>query len=92
MASAIQQVDIGQLYAHHFITATGATRYTLAVVCAGGCAGVKHLRTTSMDEAADVLRDAGWLNVRGRGWVCGECAARQHERALMGASVEVGGR
>ena len=78
---------LGQLYAHDLPAPPGVRNYTLAVVCAGGCAHVKHLRTTSMDEARDRLRDAGWLNVRGRGWVCGECAAKARVLWLMGAEV-----
>jgi hypothetical protein len=81
---------LGQLYAHDLPSPPGARRYALAVACAGGCAHVERLHTTSQNEAADRLRDAGWLHVRGRGRVCGECAAQARERALMGVSVEVG--
>ena len=82
-------MTLGQLYVHRFTTATGTSRYTLAVACADGCGSIHDTRTTSVREARDRLRDAGWIDVRGRGWVCGECAAKQREAWLMGILAEV---
>ena len=81
--------DPGQLYVHDFPAPPGERRYTLAVTCADGCASVVYLHTHSPQTARDRLWASGWLHVRGRGWVCGECAAQARERALMGETAHV---
>ena len=61
--------------------------YMLACRCT--CGHVVLVPTTSPEIAARQLFGIGWLNVRGRGYVCGECAAQARERALMGETAHV---